>query len=50
MTKHERLMGSSLKCHRMLDIANIRLWNPEEDDFEPDVTQSLTIIWNTSWW
>ena len=41
---------SFLKPHRSQDVLNIRMWDPEDIDFETDVGSKVEQVWRSFEW
>jgi hypothetical protein len=41
---------SSFRLQRVVDIVNVRLWDPENSDYEVDIGEKLIKAWENSRW
>ena len=41
---------SFYKCHRIVDVLNVRVWDPEDSEFSANPVNALASVWNSGKW
>ena len=43
-------MRSFFRCHKVMDVLNVRMWDPEVESFEANATEALSSEWQSAGW
>ena len=43
-------MRSFFRCHKVMDVLNVRMWDPEVESFEANAAEALSSAWQSAGW
>lgn len=48
IVQHWQSIRTFARCHTVQDVLNVRMWDPENDDYETDLGDLVHRVWNSS--